>query len=435
MDDFHYRDGRLQCEQADLEELADRHGTPLYVYSRQTLEDHYRTFRQKFSALDPLLCFSAKSLGNVELLRVLVELGAGIDIVSGGELFRALQAEAPAEKIVFAGVGKTDREIREALAADVGWLNIESGVEFENVAGLARSMGKTVDAALRVNPDVWDSRTPSGTTTGRRGTKFGVDIEHAKSFFDAHGDDDRVRLRGIHIHLGSPIMAPAAYGTAIDRVLDLVGELGAAGYEIDTLNVGGGIPADYGGESEVEWDAYAAAIVTALKPFVDRGGRVIMEPGRALSANAGVLLARVLYVKVGGDRKFVVVDAGMNALLRPAMYGAFHFAWPVSVEAGMDPPSRSRRIDLPGLERVDVVGPICESTDWLARGHDLPPLSRGDLLCIFGAGAYGMVMASQYNAQPRPAEILVEGRSTRVVRRREAYRDLVELKLAPEVLL
>ncbi len=431
MDEFGYEGGVLRCEQVDLAELADLHGTPLYVYSRRTLADHFHAFGEKFSELDPLLCFSAKSLANVELLRLMVELGAGIDIVSGGELFRALRAGVSHEKIVFAGVGKTDREIGEALAAGVGWLNVESEVELEAVVALARRASKTVDVALRVNPDVWDARTPSGTTTGRRGTKFGVDIERAGALFESHGADDHVRLRGLHVHLGSPIMAPVAYVEAIDRVLDLIEELRASGHEVDTLNVGGGIPADYG-EEDVVWDEYAEAMVAALRPFVAAGGKVIMEPGRALSANAGVLLTRVLYVKTGGERKFVVVDAGMNVLLRPAMYGAFHFVWPARVDAEMTPPRRARRIEMPGLERVDVVGPICESSDWLARGHDLPPVGRGDLLCVFGAGAYGMVMASQYNAQPRPAEVLVEGRTARLIRRRETYLDLVEPEIAVE---
>jgi diaminopimelate decarboxylase len=433
MDDFIYRDGRLYCEETAIETLlATGVGTPLYVYSRRTLEMHYRRFCKVFEDLNPMMCFSIKTAGNIHLLRVLVESGAGMDVVSGGELFRALQAGTPPERIVYAGVGKTDHEISQALKHGIGWFNVESEQEFENLAELAQRSSVGATAALRINPDVWDARTPEKTTTGKAGTKFGVDIDCAPAFFAKYGGNKHVRLRGLHIHLGSPILAADAYGMAIGRVLRLMDELESNGYCIDILNIGGGIPAEYGETDAAGWEAYGEVIVPALRSFVDRGGQVIMEPGRAISANAGVLLTRVLYVKTSGSQKFVVVDAGMNTLIRPALYDAVHFVWPVHVSPELVPPVRSRRLDMTGLELVDVVGPICETTDYLARSHECPPVKRGETLCVYGAGAYGMVMASQYNAQPRPAEVLIEGTKARLIRRRETYDDLIAHEVDPE---
>jgi diaminopimelate decarboxylase len=431
MDDYIYRDGHLHCEGTNVEKLAGQVGTPLYIYSRNTLERHYRRFEETFGALEPLLCFSIKTLNNVHLLRVLAEHGAGMDVVSGGELFRALQAGTPPERIAYAGVGKTKKEIAEALARGIGWFNVESEQEFETLVRLACKSEVVPNAALRVNPNVWDARTPDKTTTGKVGTKFGVDLDRAWNFFEKYGKSDQVRLRALHIHLGSPILSPATYGTAITRMLELASRLDSAGYTIEVLNIGGGIPAEYGETKSLDWDAYSEIIVKALAPFVERGGRVIMEPGRAISANAGVLVTKVLYVKQSGNQKIVVVDAGMNTLIRPALYDAVHFVWPVSVPESLVPPTRTRKVDMGGLETIDVVGPICETTDYLAKGHQCPPVRQGDLLCMYGTGAYGMVMASQYNAQPRPAEVLVEGSGARLIRRRETYEDLVALERPP----
>jgi diaminopimelate decarboxylase len=410
----------------DLDALAAREGTPLYVYSRATFEEHYARFRAIFAELDPLICFSIKTCGNIHLIQVLADAGAGMDVVSGGELYRALEGGTPPEKIVYAGVGKTDAEMAAALQAGTGWFNVESEAEFENLASLARLASRGAHAALRVNPDVADARTHEKTTTGKRGTKFGVDIDRAHAFFDAYGRDPYVRLHGIHLHLGSPIYSPDVYVDGLEVAMRLIDELSAAGHTVDTLNVGGGIPGEYGDPPVQGWEAYGKAMVPPLRPFVERGGRIVMEPGRAISANAGVLLTRVLYVKHGGDKRFVVVDAGMNTLIRPTLYGAYHFIWPTRVEAGQVPSAREPAPLIEGTERVDVVGPICESSDYLARGHALPPVERGDLLCIYSAGAYGMVMASQYNAQPRPAEVLVDGSHARLIRRRETYADLIE---------
>ncbi|MEO0965357.1 MAG: diaminopimelate decarboxylase [Planctomycetota bacterium] len=431
MDHFTYRDGRLMCERVPADELADRFGTPLYVYSASTFRDHYTSVRDAFGELDPLVCYSIKSCGNVHLLRLLAELGSGMDVVSGGELHRAMQAGVDPAKIVYAGVGKTDAEIRQALDAGIGWFNVESEAEFENIARLAAEMGVTTNAALRVNPDVADARTHDKTTTGSKETKFGVDLARARRFFDAYGHDPHVRLNAIHLHIGSPIYSPEPYVNAIQVGLNLIDELRHAGYAIDTLDIGGGYAADYVTGKSPAYHTYASAIVPLLK---DRGLRVILEPGRTIAGNAGVLLTEVLYTKVSDSaaKTFAIVDTGMHHLLRPSMYDAFHFVWPTRVAAQHVPPARTEAPDLPGLSTVDVVGPICETGDSIAKARPLPPVDRGDRMAIFTAGAYGMVMASHYNAHPLPAEVLVDGDDARLIRRRETYDDLLAAELDAE---
>ncbi|MEP0846092.1 MAG: diaminopimelate decarboxylase [Phycisphaerae bacterium] len=424
MDAFQYRDGALFCEAVPVAALAERFGTPLYVYSQRTFIDHFERLRSAFAALDPLICYSIKCCQNLHICRLLRERGSGFDVVSGGELYRALQAGADPSKIVFAGVGKTKREILEAFAARIGLFNVESESELEQLAALAASQGRTADGALRVNPDV-DPHTHRYTTTGKKETKFGVDLERAADVFRRHGRESPVRLRGIHLHIGSPVHDVEAYGRSLDRGLELINSLRRDGLAIDTLDIGGGFGAHYRGDEAPGWDAYAGEIVPRL---AGRGLRVILEPGRTIAANAGVLLARVLHVKSSGEKRFVIVDASMNELIRPALYGAYHFVWPV--DAGTVAP-RSRGAEQPfaGLLRSDVVGPVCESGDFLAQDRPLPPVEAGDLLAVFSAGAYAMVMASQYNSRPRAAEVLVEGAESRLIRRRETYDDLVAAEI------
>jgi diaminopimelate decarboxylase len=428
MDHFQYRDGRLFCEELSLDELAGRIGTPVYVYSRRTFEHHYDALTRAFAELDPLVCYSIKSCGNIHVLKLLTERGSGMDVVSGGELHRASMAGVPMSKIVYAGVGKTDEEIRAALEARIGYFNIESEAEFENIADIARSLGITARAALRVNPDVADRRTHRKTTTGRKETKFGVDIERARRFFDHYGRHPHLNLCAVHLHIGSPIYSPTPYVKAIRKVLKLIDEVRSAGHTVDALDVGGGFAADYESGKSPDYAAYAQAIVPLLR---GRGLRVILEPGRTVAANAGVLLTRVQYVKTGGRKKFIIVDSGMHHLVRPTMYDAFHFIWPTRIVPQHEPKARAREMTMPGLEPADVVGPICETGDILAVDRPLPPVARGDLLCVFTAGAYGMVMASNYNAIPRPAEVLVSGDRATVIRRRETYDDLVAAELQP----
>jgi diaminopimelate decarboxylase len=431
MDRFIYREGHLHCEDVDLEHLAARVGTPAYVYSRSTFEGHYSRLSQAFATLAPTILYSVKSCGNLSLLRLLVGCGAGMDVVSGGELFRATLAGAPAEKIAFAGVGKTDAEIRQALRARIGWINVESEQELEAIERLAREIGVVPTVVVRINPDIVDARTHAKTATGHKGSKFGIDFERIVDVFERFGRSPHLALHGLHFHLGSPLYSGEPHERATGRALDLIETLRQRGFTITTLNIGGGFMADYGQPTAraPEWREYADPILERLRPFVAGGGRLLLEPGRSISANAGVLLTRVLYTKRSGDRDVAVVDTGMNHLIRPALYEAVQFMWPARVAPEFVPPSRDPAMSLPGLRRYDIVGPVCESTDRFAAARPLPPLQPGDLLCIFSAGAYGMVMASQYNAVPRPPEVLVDGTDSTIIRRRETYEDLVVAEL------
>ncbi|HEY3243380.1 MAG TPA: diaminopimelate decarboxylase [Phycisphaerae bacterium] len=424
MDHFRYRDGLLFCEDVPIPRLADEFGTPLFVYSRQTLVDHFNRFATAFAELKPIICYSIKSCQNLTICRLLRERGAAFDVVSGGELSRALEAGADPRTIVFAGVGKTDDEIRQAIAAGIGWFNVESEPELENLQRLADESLQSVNAALRINPDV-DPKTHVYTSTGKRETKFGVDIERAMNVFQRYGRHPRVRLSALHVHIGSPVNQIEPYIQAAEKALALIARLRADGFSIDTLDIGGGFGAHYQGSEAPPAAEYAAAIVPLLR---GKGLRIILEPGRSISANAGILIGRTLYVKDSGDKHFVITDASMTELIRPALYGAYHFIWPVAPTPPFIPPQRSAARDLPGTLKVDVVGPVCESGDFLAKDRLLPPMQRGDLLAFFTAGAYGFVMSSQYNSRPRAAEVLVEGDRARLIRRRETYDDLV----APE---
>jgi len=468
MDHFTYRDGRLFCEDVDLTTLASTAGTPTYVYSKSTFTMHYDRVVRAFAELNPLVCYSVKSCSNIHLLRLLGDQGCGMDVVSGGELFRTRLIGVPGARVLYAGVGKTEEEIREALGAPpaashdrhrpdapssslgsvatrtpdshgpgllsrpdhdpIGMFNIESEAEFHTIAGITRSMGVQARAALRVNPDV-DAHTHAYTTTGKAENKFGVDLRRAKEFFRNFGHHPNLKLTGLHIHLGSPINSTTPYIEGITKVLSLIDELASLGCHIDTIDLGGGFAADYQSGVALSAADYAAAIVPLLRERARKGLRFIIEPGRAISANAGVLLTRVEYVKQSGVKKFIICDAGMHTLIRPALYGAFHFIWPASVADQHEPPTRAETLDLPGLETADVVGPICESADFLAKDRLLPPVARGDILAVFAAGAYGMTMASHYNSHPLPAEVLVDGSRAQVIRSRETYDDLVAREL------
>ena len=364
MDLFRYEHGALRCEGVAVADIAAKVGTPCYVYSAGTLGEHYRRIRDAFAPVDPLICYSVKSCGNLGVCRTLAALGSGMDVVSGGELFRAHAAGCPPERVVYAGVGKRDDEIAAALDAGIFLLNVESEQEFENIARIARDRGATCRCALRINPDV-DPRTHRFTTTGTKETKFGVDIERARAFFMQYGGDPWCRLTGIHLHIGSPVYSVQPYVDAITKTLALMDALQAQGHTVDTLDLGGGFGADYETGQSPDAAAYAAAIVPLLERRVRAGLRVILEPGRTLVANAGILVTRVLYVKQSGDKTFAICDAGMNTLLRPCHYDAFHFIWPVSPAPGFVPDRRARAMQQDGLVLMDVVGPICESaTSW-----------------------------------------------------------------------
>ncbi|MBN1172349.1 MAG: diaminopimelate decarboxylase [Micromonosporaceae bacterium] len=429
MDRFEYRSNALWCEEVPLAAIAAGFGTPTYVYSTDTLIDHYQRFVKAFDAIRPLICFSAKVLSNVHLLRLLGRQGAGIDAVSGGEMYRAILAGVAPERIVLAGVGKSPEELREAVRLGIRCVNVESEAEMDLLSRIAAEEGRQPRVAIRVNPDVApDHRTPTQTTTGTRGGKFGVDLECAAELFRRTAGDRSLRVEGFHIHLGSPIFDPATYAVALDRLLELVKEVETSHRAVATIDIGGGFPAEYTDRSAPGWDDYAGAIVPRLEPFTRRGGQVIIEPGRTIAANAGVLLTTIRYLKRSGDRNLAVLDAGMTHLMRAALYDSYHFMWPVTPAGQIMPASR----DQPwtdGLIEYDVVGPICESTDYLARGRAMPPLGAGDQIAIFTTGAYGMTMTSNYNSQLRPAEVLVEGDQVRLIRCRETYEDLVAFEL------
>jgi len=376
--------------------------------------------RDAFAALDPLICYAIKSCANLHICELLKQEGAGFDIVSGGELARAQAIGADISRTVFAGVGKTDAEISQGIEAGVGLFNVESEAEMENLIAIARSKRAKVRAALRVNPDV-DPKTHRYTSTGLKESKFGVDLDRGRRFFDEYGRDEFVHLCGIHLHIGSPVNEVAPYVSAIGKGLALIDALRADGFDIDTIDIGGGFGAHYRETEALPATQYAEAIVPML---AGKRLRVIMEPGRSISANAGILLARTLYLKQSGDRDFLIIDAGMNDLLRPALYDAYHFIWPVSPSDGFVPVDRTTASSLPGLRLMDVVGPVCESGDFLAKERLLPPTRRGELMAVFGAGAYGMTMASHYNSRPNPPEVLVDGSNIVVIRRRETYADL-----------
>jgi len=424
MDYFNYQNGRLFAEGVEVEEIAAQVGTPVYIYSQATFQEHLRKIRQAYGQLDTTICYSVKACGNINILRFMAQQGSGFDIVSGGELYRVLQAGGDPSKVVYAGVGKTDPEIIEALNAGIGYFNVESEAELENLIRLAQQMDKRPQAALRVNPDV-DPKTHRYTTTGKKETKFGVDIERAQRVFAEYGKEEAIRLCAIHIHLGSAGHTVEPYTEAIEKVLTLIKKLRARGFEIEALDIGGGYGADYVTGTAPTAADYAAAIVPLLK---GKNLKLILEPGASIAANAAILATQVLYLKTGGEKKFVIVDAAMNDLIRPPLYDAFHFLWPARVGEKFVPPQRDRDLQLAGTETVDVVGPICEPADFFAKDRTLPPVKRGDIIAIFTAGAYGFSMSSNYNARGRAAEVLVDGKKFSVIRKRETHEDLIALE-------
>jgi diaminopimelate decarboxylase len=407
---FQRKKGVLHAESIPLERLAERHGTPLYVYSSATLRRHWKVLHRSLAGLDHLVCYAVKANSNLAVLSLFARLGSGFDIVSGGELYRVLKAGGEPGKVVFSGVGKRDDEIAFALESGVRVLNVESAPELARISIVARRLGVRAPIALRVNPDV-DPKTHPYISTGLRDNKFGVSVADARRLYALAAKDDALLVKGVACHIGSQITTVKPFLDAIARVLALVKDLAARGIAIGHLDVGGGLGITYSDEAPPHPDEYGAAVKKALSKFP---GEVLLEPGRVLVGNAGVLVTRVLYVKKSGRKTFVVVDAAMNDLVRPAMYEAHH-----EIELAGRPRSGAPEVV------ADVVGPICESSDFLARRRRLPEPVPGDLLVVRSAGAYGFAMASNYNARPRAAEVLVDGDQVLVARRRETYADLV----------
>jgi diaminopimelate decarboxylase len=381
--------------------------------------------QQAFAAVRPLLCYSLKTNGNLSICRLMSEAGAGFDVTSGGELFRALKAGGVGEKIVFAGAGKTDEEIRYGLESNVFLFNAESEGELQALAEVARGMGRTVAVALRVNPDL-PPKTHFKTDTSVKGTKFGLDIDTVLEVARGLVDHPQIRIVGLHMHLGSPILSAQPYHAGAQKGLTLIERLRQQGHHVQYLNMGGGFGIHYRKQEALPADAFAEVIV----PVVTASGcRLILEPGRFIVGNAGILVSRVIYTKESGGRRFIIQDGAMNDLIRPTLYDSFHRIWPVAPASNFPAPPDDYEAEIPGTFRNDVVGPVCESGDFLAKDRRLPPLRRGELLATFSAGAYGMAMSSNYNSRLRAAEVLVDGASHRLIRRRENYEDLIRTEV------
>jgi diaminopimelate decarboxylase len=421
MEAFPYRGNELYCEGVSVADLAAKYGTPLYVYSQSALLDSLKQLQDAYREVDPLVCYSVKANSNLGVLKVLNEHGSGFDVVSGGELFRVVKAGGDPGKAVFAGVGKSDPEIAQAIEAGVLMFNVESEAELESIARVASGMNRVAPIALRVNPDV-DPKTHRYTATGQKESKFGLDIERALRIAGTVKDVPSLSMIGMHMHIGSQITTVDPYAKAVAKGVDLIGKLRAMGHPIAWYNMGGGYGIAYRGPEAKPIREFAEVILPGIKAT---GCRLAIEPGRVIAGNAGILVSRVLYTKQSGDKRFLIQDAAMNDLIRPALYESFHRIWPVTVPAGLPAPPENYEAAIDGTEPWDVVGPICESGDFLAKDRALPPLGAGALLATFSAGAYGMVMASNYNTRPRAAEVLVDGDAARLVRRRETLDDLV----------
>lgn len=425
MDYFRYDRGELLAEEVPVRELADRHGTPLYVYSARTIADHYRRLAEAFGEArglprPPLVCYSVKANSNLSILKLMSDLGAGFDVVSGGEIHRVLRAGGNPRKIVYAGVGKTDAEIRLALEKEILLFNVESEEELRNIDRIAGEMGRRAPAALRVNPDV-DPQTHTHIATGKKETKFGVDLVRALEILERSRSLAHVRFSGLHVHIGSQITKIEPYVETLERVAGFLPEARRRGLDPEWLDIGGGFGIWYKDRLARPAREIAGALLPLLAGI---GCKVLLEPGRFIVGNAGILVTRVLYTKESGEKKFAICDAGMNDLIRPTLYGAYHRIWPVRTDPGHsgEAPDEDRWPG-PGV-LTDVVGPVCESGDFFARERRLPPLGRGALVAVFSAGAYGYAMASTYNSRPRPCEVMVAGREAQVVTERESLEDL-----------
>lgn len=415
MHEFKYRDNILYCEDVRVADVAKKVGTPFYLYSHRTIVDHFRKLKDAFREIDPLICFSMKSNSNLAVCRALLNIGAGLDIVSGGELYRAMKAGADPKKIVYASVGKKKEEIREAIRRGIFMFNAESVPEIALINRIAGNMSKKIDVAIRVNPDV-RPKTHKHVITGAKETKFGIAFPVVENIFDNSNRYRHLNIIGLHLHIGSQITEAAPYIKAIKKVVSFIKD---TKIDVRSLNIGGGLGIIYSKEKPQTAKEFANAILPFLK---GSGLRIILEPGRFIVGNSGILATSVLYVKKARSKKFVITDAGMNDLIRPSFYEAHHEIMPAVRRPGA------------AMDNVDVVGPICESGDFLAKNRRLQEARAGDLLAVMSAGAYGFSMASNYNTRPRPCEVMVINGRFYVVRRRERYEDLIRGESVPSVL-
>ena len=418
MHHFSYKSGCLHCEDVNLEHVADEVGTPLYVYSTATLRRHARVIASAFADIPCLIAYSVKANGNLAVLATLAAEGCGADVVSGGELQRALAAGIPSERIVFSGVGKTREEMRFALLSGIHQFNVESAAELEALSEVAVSLGKEAPIALRVNPDVAAGGHPN-ISTGKQGDKFGVPWEEAERLYARAADLPGISAVGVDVHIGSQIGALEPMEAAFEKTVNLARRLISAGHKISRLDLGGGLGIPYQpGDAPASPADYAAMIRRVVG---DLPVQVILEPGRVIAGNAGVMITTALYQKAAPDRTFLIVDAGMNDLMRPALYAAYHEVWPLT-EAH---PETAPQI-------FDIVGPICESTDKFATARALPPVANGEKLAFLSSGAYGAVLSSQYNARPLIPEVLVDGAKYAIVRKRPTFEEMTQLECVPE---
>ncbi len=408
MHEFNYAGNELYCEKVPVRKIVQEVGTPVYIYSSITLRNHYQAFDSAFAEIPHIVCFAVKANSNLSILRLFAKEGSGADIVSGGELFRALKAGIEPQKIVFAGIGKTGEEIAEALRSKILMFNVESPLELQKINEVAGKLGLKARVALRVNPDI-DPKTHPYISTGLKKSKFGIDIKRALQEYQLASALPHIEIVGIHKHIGSQITEVGPFVAAMEKILDLVARLKESGIEIKYLDAGGGLGIRYGEEEPPHPRDLGAALLPMIK---DLGCTLIFEPGRVIVGNAGVLVTKVLYLKSGETKNFVVVDAGMNDLIRPSLYDAHHEIVPIE------------KRDAPQMT-ADVVGPICESGDFLAKDRKLDRPEPGDYLAVMSAGAYGFTMSSNYNSRPKAAEVMVEGDTYSVIRKRESYEDLI----------
>ncbi len=417
MNYFNTKNGELLCEDVPVESIARKVGTPFYLYSTATLVRHFKAMDNGFGDFPHLTCFAVKSCSNIAILNIFGRLGGGADIVSGGELFRAIQAGIAPEKIVYSGVGKTAGEIREALEADILMFNVESAQELDTIQDVAASMGKIAPVAFRINPDV-DPKTHAYISTGLAKNKFGVPIDEAEELYLRANGMTNIAIKGISCHIGSQLTEVAPFIESLGKVKNFISRLKEAGIAIAYLDLGGGLGICYDEEEPPHPEVYAAAIKEEL---ADLDVTLVLEPGRVIVGNAGILVTKVLYNKANAQKKFLIVDAGMNDLGRPSLYGAYHGVRQVK-ETTAD------------TQKADMVGPICETGDFLAKDQELPVCNPGDLLAVMSAGAYGFTMSSNYNSRPRVAEVLVSGGQFKIIRERENYQNLIQGESIPDFL-
>jgi diaminopimelate decarboxylase len=415
---FEYKNGQLHCERVPIRQIEEKVGTPFYLYSYSTLVRHFTVFDKAFERIPHLVCYSAKANSNLALIRLFINLGGGVDVVSGGELYRALKGGADPQKIVFSGVGKRGDEIEYALKAGILMFNVESSQELQTIDEVAGRMGKKAPISIRVNPDI-DAKTHPYISTGLKQNKFGIDILRAPMAYRMASQLPNLKVVGIDCHLGSQIIEAEPFMEGLRKLKSLVEDLRNEGMEIQYLDLGGGLGITYEDEEPPDPVEYASTILEDIKGF---GCTLILEPGRVIVGNAGVLVSKVLYTKENEEKRFVIVDAGMNDLVRPSYYGSYHHILPVNEE---------KREEIV----ADVVGPLCESSDFLAKERRIPRLEPGELIAVMSAGAYGFSMSTNYNSRPRVAEVLVRDDQVFVIRQREDYEDLVRGEKIPEFLL